>query len=816
MTPLLALVGPAVMSASPHRTVSSAGTSFAVQSAGHSTSPGARPGDPAAVRAGARVTSTGGPASRSAHPWFAGENNWFNVTASMGYGPAGFAGMMAFDPLLGAQGGEMVYFGGCDAGTGCLTNATWLYDGISWSEVTTGPAPQAVDFGMIAYDPALGGILLVGGLNGSGGSVAQIWEYSSVGWTNLSGTTWATGMPPFGLARSSMAWDPELGTMLLVDGCDGPSCAAEFEAAWGINATGWALLPAPLDHLEGAGMAWDAVDGVMVLFGGDFGGTARNSTWIFNGTAWYLLAIPPSACAPLCETPWAMSYPSMTWDSQLDSVLLFGGLNLSTDEPYNDTWTLSLQTGWFNTTGFDSFANPPGTYFPTMALDSTDQAPLLIEGGCTLLLSSTCLGEEQVFDYAPDPQAAPNLTLQADTTGAAILSYSEPVDFGSGPWEYVAIEFGDGSTASYNADFLANASGFAVTFPHIYAATGTYQVNLSVVDFFYVTGSLDLNVTVVPGPQATASGLPSPTEVGTAVQFTSNLTLGTPPYAYDWSFGDGALANNSSANHSYRFPGNYTVGFSGSDALGASVQVTFVVRVYPQLTAFVREHFQAIDAGVVESFSASVSGGSGIYSPLGWSFGDGSTSTGASANHTYLTPGSYSPSFGVSDSLGFQLPVQLALAVNAALSVIPQFTPSSPSPGAEVALSAGVTGGTAPLTYSWVLGDGRSATGSQVTHAYLSAGTYTVYLWVNDSGGGSVEKSFQVSVSSGGGSSTSSGLPGGGVLLYGLVGAVVAAVVVVALLLARRRKPPAVAAGPASPPAPPPWSEAPTPPPQIP
>jgi PKD repeat protein/glycerophosphoryl diester phosphodiesterase len=64
----------------------------------------------------------------------------------------------------------------------------------------------------------------------------------------------------------------------------------------------------------------------------------------------------------------------------------------------------------------------------------------------------------------------------------------------------------------------------------------------------------------------------------------------------------------------------------------------------------------------------------------------------------------------------------------------------------EVALSATVTGGIAPHTYAWDLGDGLGPNQPTVTHTYDQPGTYTVTLTVVDSAGASADAAATVSV----------------------------------------------------------------------
>src|SRR5207247_10387076 len=62
------------------------------------------------------------------------------------------------------------------------------------------------------------------------------------------------------------------------------------------------------------------------------------------------------------------------------------------------------------------------------------------------------------------------------------------------------------------------------------------------------------------------------------------------------------------------------------------------------------------------------------------------------------------------------------------------YNPSSPQVGQTVSFSGSASGGVSPYGYSWSFGDGSTGTGSSVTHAYASTGSFTVVLTVRDSG----------------------------------------------------------------------------------
>src|SRR5881296_2580796 len=62
------------------------------------------------------------------------------------------------------------------------------------------------------------------------------------------------------------------------------------------------------------------------------------------------------------------------------------------------------------------------------------------------------------------------------------------------------------------------------------------------------------------------------------------------------------------------------------------------------------------------------------------------------------------------------------------------FTPNAPVGSETVKFVASASGEAGPYTFGWVFGDGSAGSGSSVTHAYPSAGTYIVVLTVKDSG----------------------------------------------------------------------------------
>ena|GEM_PF-1802108 len=90
--------------------------------------------------------------------------------------------------------------------------------------------------------------------------------------------------------------------------------------------------------------------------------------------------------------------------------------------------------------------------------------------------------------------------------------------------------------------------------------------------------------------------------------------------------------------------------------------------------------------------------------------------------------------------------------------------PSTVEVGTAAALSATATDAWSAVSLAWDFGDGATASGATVDHAYANAGTYTVTLTATDGGGNSSSSTAPVTVTAtpGGGGTDDGGGAGGG------------------------------------------------------
>ncbi|MEZ4888378.1 MAG: glycosyl hydrolase family 8 [Chitinophagales bacterium] len=209
-------------------------------------------------------------------------------------------------------------------------------------------------------------------------------------------------------------------------------------------------------------------------------------------------------------------------------------------------------------------------------------------------------------------------------------------------------DFGDGNTST---DAITN---------HTFNNSGVYTVMLTVNDGNGGTDTETVNITAIDAtPQPpTANFTANPTSGGVPLNVAFNASASTDPngdaLAYTWDFGDGNSATGVSTNHIYTAIGTYTAILTVNDGNGGTDSETAIINVTNTApTASFTATPSSGQPPLAVSFDASASiDANGDNLTYNWDFGDGTSSTGVTSNHTYNSEGNYTVTLTVNDGNG--------------------------------------------------------------------------------------------------------------------------------------------------------------------
>jgi len=224
---------------------------------------------------------------------------------------------------------------------------------------------------------------------------------------------------------------------------------------------------------------------------------------------------------------------------------------------------------------------------------------------------------------------------------------------------------------TYNFAGLYNATLKIADTPEI--QIGTLPAGNTAVSSFLVnvTGSTPA-YTVAVGADNISPGVDQIVSFTARASYTSNYPAGfrARSFNYMFNFGDGTpsftvpfavlAGQNASATHTYHSSGKFVVKVVAQET-GAGVVSQIIENGYLEVgvgiicsaagsCGFTISPVSPV-TGQSLTFNATASGGTSPYA-FSWSFGDGSTATGATPNHTYQTAGTYNVTVTITDSAG--------------------------------------------------------------------------------------------------------------------------------------------------------------------
>ncbi len=679
--------------------------------------PGRSPAAPRAEILGAAAPSIAsplaGPAPAPAPLVDAAPSPWTNLTATVGSPvPSAREGSAsAYD----ANDEFLLLFGGLGS-RGAYLGDTWTWSADRWVNVTAGlsgaPSPRAG--AAIAYDAADREVVLFGGFD-AGGPLGDTWSFAGGSWTELNPPT---SPPP--LANASMAFDPATESIILFGGIG--STGTPSNSTWEFSAGNWhnltsSLTGAPPPVSDGS-LAPEGASGGLVLFGGQGSVGLSNQTWLLSASQW----INESGSGPTPRRSAAFAY-----DAVDGFDVLFGGVGAA--HALADTWSFS-QNGWSRVA-----ASP---------------APSARLGGAFAYVASTAPSEPVALLFGGAAGSGRGAPLYADT-----WSFKVPL---SGNLTASPSELDLGQTTLVNVSAAGGYAPYSVTWPTLptdcvgITTPGSFlcepEVPGSAVFVAEVTDAAndsvvlpEASVHVAADPTVFDAALPAAGEAPLEVDFRVTVDGGTPPFSYDWSFGDGSHSTLGNTSHTYAALGAFRVNLTITDAVGQLAEAApLTVESAGPLVANASASAYGGVAPLTVAFNGTARGGLSPYS-YNWSFGvPGGYSEDPNAVYTFARAGTYTVSLLVSDSLGGENESNLSLTVLPSLEAT--FNATFPDgagcaggiPYAELALSASPSGGVAPYNETWTIG-ARFLYGPDPTLNVTGGTGLTVRLVVLDAAG---------------------------------------------------------------------------------
>ncbi len=303
---------------------------------------------------------------------------------------------------------------------------------------------------------------------------------------------------------------------------------------------------------------------------------------------------------------------------------------------------------------------------------------------------------------------------------------------------------------SYEWNFGDGTSSPEPFVTHVYEKGGQYDVTLTVSDNSGLkceksTTSQKVNVNTPPsaeltGPQLACAGQ----EVSLDASGSSDEN--SEKLSYRWNLGDGTSADGARVRKVYEKGGVYNVSVTVDDNAGSSCSLDsakHVIKINTPPTANAGSPVSMCLRNAGEGFNVSFNGSGSSDADHDnlkyvWDFGDGEVGDGARVSHQYKEAGEYTAKLTVSDNSGAScstavdsVPVKLNRAPVAVAG-----SDQSACTGSRLSFDASKsTVSSDNAVYTWNFGDGTTATGESVTHAFQKGGDYHVTLTVDDGRG---------------------------------------------------------------------------------
>ncbi|MCI4336089.1 MAG: hypothetical protein L3K17_02690 [Thermoplasmata archaeon] len=659
---------------------------------------------------------------------------WTDLSPYAGTAPAArWLGAMVYDPVDH----YVLLFGGYSL-SGLFAD-TWAFSHDTWTQLSPSSAPSGRYAAAIAWDVTDGYAVLFGGTTGattSNGDFNDTWTFVGGQWTNVTPVSPTSSNNPPSRWREAMTWDAADGYVLMFGGTNAGATTTPFADTWAFSKGVWKQLNvsgSPPGRFR-ASMAYDAVDGYAVLFGGCTSSSCPDSsTWTYKNLTWTQLS--------LTTHPSSRVYYGITYSTVYNRVILFGG-DTSTAGPtgaQSDTWSFTNGT-WTSITA-NLTRSPVAVSYMMMSFDPLDNITIMFGGewsNSTYSQTTWGLGPSILGLVTPSPGTI-DLT-QSLQINATPISYANYVSF-----DYTLLPPG---CVTLNQSVLTCQP----------ASAGTFPIAVVLNDSSGTPVNETTNVTVNPLPTvASFSVTPTTVTRGTPAHFIAAGASGTKPYSYHYSNLPPGCSSSNTATYTCT-PGSgasgpYTVVVTITDVVGkfANGTTSLFVNPVPSITSFVARP-ATLDVGQTLTLYTNISGGTAPFTYGYVGLPNGCSSANASVvtcMPTALSTGPNVVTASVTDLFGWNASQQLTVTISIDPSISgATITPSPVDAGTSIEIQVNASGGTGQLTYSYTTPPPGCSVGnhSSITCIPSSPGTFTVTAIVTDAVGFSVSKPMTVVV----------------------------------------------------------------------
>jgi|GEM_PF-1800736 len=457
------------------------------------------------------------------------------------------------------------------------------------------------------------------------------------------------------------------------------------------------------------------------------------------------------------------------WASRkLVNYITFGGAYANQPQP-NSLWRISYRVGndWIILEEGAGGWIDAGIY----EWGGTEQAPIQMDGlrvqvysdGVSDLVSIHLRGRGGVSNSIDD---------SATETKATLIQYLPDITAPESAFDYTIDELqvsfdsssstDDNGIVSYFWDFGDGNTSDEPNPIHVYAASNTYNVSLTVTDADGKVDTSAANISVagngIPIAVATADVLEG--DAPLTVSFNgSESSDDNDVVSYFWDFGNGETSNEMNPVYTFDDANVYEVILTVSDAEGQIHSTSLTITVNePNMApiAVASSDIASGEAPLTVSFVGSNSTDDVGIASYAWDFIDGGTSNLADPEYVFETAGVYEVALTVTDEEGLIDSTTLTITVEEGMvtNEAPVAIARADVISGEAPLSVSFVGSNSTddvgiVSYAWDFVDGGTSTEADPEYVFEAASVFEVTLTVTDEEGLSDTTTLTITVEEG-------------------------------------------------------------------